>query len=404
MGNVVEQSVIVFHEKRADSQKLSRELQEVSSLLHHFEDNVDDRNENDLRLARENSRDASDSVEALLLELRRGPFSAEGWSPEQRQQMASHFKRLFESCVTLMQLSEAQQARSFQRNIQATLDSLEQSCATRGRVAALHADNVRDACAVVARGARNRAEVAARGDEERKQRIVRWADIVEKEGRAFFDWTNAREDIPAGEQRRERAAPLRDALQHLHLDAEVRIGSRADFGYRSVERERWRRQMDALVDGAARNNKDDVVKAASELTAMVKQAEEDVGDEEGRELRKGARELLEEAKRAMLEKEEEEERRRRLKEAQEKMEKKVEKAAEKEEQIKGKPLKGQLPNAIQAMAQFLKSREAQQAKPATTHEGTSAAYGQKQPDAPQQKEEINASAPGYGLINQTKKW
>lgn len=62
---------------------------------------------------------------------------------EQRFQLAEQFKPLFENLVVLMQLSERQQSKGFVRNINITLDSLEQVCTTSKRTAYLHNQNLK---------------------------------------------------------------------------------------------------------------------------------------------------------------------------------------------------------------------------------------------------------------------
>jgi hypothetical protein len=75
----------------------------------------------------------------------------------------------------------------------------------------------------------------------------------------------------------------------------------------------------------------------------------------------------------------------------------MEKLADQEEEIKGKQVKGQLPSAIQSMAQLLNSAAAQRAKP-TEREGKSQ-YGAQAPQAaPAKEEQPDGSAPAFGVI------
>lgn len=75
-------------------------------------------------------------------------------------------------------------------------------------------------------------------------------------------------------------------------------------------------------------------------------------------------------------------------------------SAAEEQQIKGKPLMGTLPEGIQAMAAFLKSREAINAKPLKKVDGPAERYGEAKPGqaAPTREEAPNTAAPGYGLV------
>lgn len=122
----------VFHEKEARShQQLEVDLQNISRLLHHFRDNVEDNDPYDLEIADSASAAASVSVERICKVLGKGMEGKAGWSDEQRDTMAYEFKILFENLVILMQLSEAQQAKKLVKNIRTTQETLANVYNTR---------------------------------------------------------------------------------------------------------------------------------------------------------------------------------------------------------------------------------------------------------------------------------
>jgi hypothetical protein len=123
----------VFHEKDASShQQLSVDLQNISRLLHHFRDNIEDNDPDDLNMAETSSACAHVSIDKICATLSAGQQGPSGsWSDDQRDTMAYEFKILFEHLVMLMQLSEAQQAKKLMKNIRITQETLANVYNTR---------------------------------------------------------------------------------------------------------------------------------------------------------------------------------------------------------------------------------------------------------------------------------
>ena len=392
LGAVVEQSVAVFHSKTQRHERLENELHNVSALLHHFEDSID-QGDGDREIAQSAAAAAASSIRGVMAVLRGGPRGdPHGWSDEQRYNMASDFKELFEHLVVLMQLSEAQQAKSLVKNIRLTQQMLESVYTTTGRATHLHNQNLKNALPVIVRAAENREQVVQEPDQKSLLSDIR--RDLSREASSFCDWVDAN-DGTSESNKRARGADLERALERFRAAVQVRIASSADFGYKYLNRQRIDTTVDDLLKAARSGNKAQVVEAAKALTEVVKEAEKkDLTDDS--KLKQETRELLTQAQLALNGTENQ------LDLAASRMKHEVAEVVEKEQQIKGKPLYGQLPSAIQSMAALLKSREAQQNKPREA-DGTTA-YGSKAPGAPQPKEEVaSKDAPALKVIATTKR-
>jgi hypothetical protein len=292
--------------------------------------------------------------------------------------------------VVLMQLSEAQQAKSLVKNIGMTQQMLESVYTTSGRATYLHNQNLKNALPVIVRAAENRAQVVQHSEQRELLEDIRRA--LSREASAFCDWVDAN-DAANESSKRTRGADLERALERFRAAVQVRIASTADFGYKYLNRQKIDNTVDDLLKAARSGDKAQVVQAAKALTEVVKEAEQkDLTDDS--KLKQETRELLTQAQLALNGTENQ------LDLAASRMKQEVAEVVEKEQQIKGKPLYGQLPSAIQSMAALLKSREAQQSKPKLA-DGSSA-YGSKAPEQPRSKEEVaSKDAPAMKVIAAT---
>lgn len=399
LSNVVEQSVAVFHGRTQRPAALERELATVGSLLPHFVENVErgDDGDRDLDIARGATQAAAENISRLLSALREGPRGGGGgWSDDQRFTMAELFKGLFEHLVVLMQLSEAQQAKGLVKNIRLTQQMLTNVCDNSGRVSMLHNANLRQAVPVLVRAAGNRAEVVQDPDMRAKLEDVRRG--LDREGKLFCDWIDSgseRSSRAGPDLRQQRGAELQRLLDRFRALVAVRIASEADFGYKYLSRQQFDTNLDDLLAAAKSGDKAKVVEAAKAVNEVVKAVEAKELDDDS-QLKKDARELLTQAQLALNGSENQ------LELAASRIKEDHGKLAEKEEQIRGKPLYGQLPSAIQSMAALLKTREAQQAKPKAAA-GSVPQAGAKAPESrPAREEPASASGPGYGIIASTK--
>lgn len=373
--------------------RLREDLSLLSSLLHHFPDNVEPDDPHDLSLARDSAAVAARSVAALSSLLAAGGVA---WSPEQRDQMASEFKRLFEHLVILMQISEAQQAKGVVKNIRITQSTLANVYNTSDRVSFLHNQNLRSAIQVLVRAAENRSSVSK--DPEQRQELTEIAKDLLREGKFFSDWVDGSQRSSQVQDitKRTKGVPLERALDRFLRAVEVRILSEADFDYKYFDRYRFKSAIEDLEAASRKRDKDAVVAAAKEVAATLKEAEIMQTSDEAHQLKLEVSRLIKDAQSSLKGDDVVVDGSGALNQ--------MEKVVEDEEQIKGKPLRGQLPSAIQSMAALLNSRAAQQAKP-KERDGKSA-YGSKHPEAPVAREEphqANSASPGYGIIAQSKK-
>ena len=388
---VVEQAVAVFHGHTQRHATLERELQSVAGLLHHFEDSIErgGPDDSDLEVAQGAAAAAGQMIRRVLEVLQAGPRDGvNGWSDEQREHMANSFKELFEHLVVLMQLSERQQAKGLIKNIRLTLGMLNNVCSTSNRTALLHNENLRNALPVIVRAAANRAEVAQDLDLKRQLEEIR--QQLAQQSTYFVDWVQANNEHTNEIVKRERSFELERALYRLLNAVEIRITSSADFGYNYINRLKFESNLDDLLRAARSKDKAKVVEAARAITEVVKEVEAKELDENSA-LKKDARELLSQAQLALDGTENQ------LEMTASRMKQEIAVVVEKEQEIKGKPLLGTLPNAIQSMAALLKSREAQNAKPKQA--GGSTAYGSKKEEAKRAKDELPArDAPAMNVI------
>jgi hypothetical protein len=294
--------------------------------------------------------------------------------------------------VVLMQLSEAQQAKSLVKNIGMTQQMLESVYTTSGRATYLHNQNLKNALPVIVRAAENRVQVVQHSEQRDLLEDIRRA--LSCEASAFCDWVDAN-DTANESSKRTRGADLERALERFRAAVQVRIASTADFGYKYLNRQKIDNTVDDLLKAARSGDKAQVVQAAKALTEVVKEAEQKELTDDSK-LKQETRELLTQAQLALNGTENQ------LDLVASRMKQEVAEVVEKEQQIRGKPLYGQLPSAIQSMAALLKSREAQQSKPKLT-DGSSA-YGSKAPEQPKPKEEMTSKdAPAMKVIATTTK-
>ncbi len=387
LGVVVEQSIAVFHSKTQRHATLENELHNVSVMLHHFEDSIEP-GDQDRDIAQSAAAASADNIQRVLRVLREGSRGEHGWSDEQRLDMATHFKTLFEHLVVLMQLSEAQQAKSLVKNIRLTVGMLHSVQSSTGRAVYLHNQNLKNALPVLIRAADNRAQVVQ--DQQQKTQLEDIRRAIARESSSFCDWIDANETASES-LKRDRGLDLERALERFLAAVQVRIASTADFGYKYLNRQKIDNTVDNLLAAAKSGNKAQVVDAAKALTEVVREAEKKDLDDDSK-LKQETRELLTQAQLALNGTENQ------LDLAASRMKQEVAEVTEKEQEIKGKPLYGQLPSAIQSMAALLKSREAQQSKPKMSEGKT--AYGSKKPDAPQTKEVASKDAPAMNVIAQ----
>lgn len=159
------------------------------------------------------------------------------------------------------------------RNIYLTLDALENAVTTQRRTAYLHNQNLKDALPIIIRGTDNRASVTQ--DPLIKADLEHIRTMLQRESRFFCDWMDGmqhEENVPEG-SKRDRSRALRQALLKLKTLVEVRIASSAEFGYKYLERQRFNAAVDALAKAAKKKDKDEVMRAAREITDIVKEAE-----------------------------------------------------------------------------------------------------------------------------------
>ena len=398
LGNVVAKSVKLFHEQQNSHHEaqMRTDLVNISRLLHHFEDNVEGNDGRDREVTRESALTSSSSIDNLCRVLDQGRKGVDGgWSDNQRDEMASQFKHLFEHLVILMQLSEYQQSKGTVKNIRATQKMLGSVYNTDGRISVQHNRNLRDALQVLIRAADNRASVTKESEQEREFHEI--ASSLRSDGKFFCDWVDGslRSSQVQDITKRNKGVPLEQALERFLTAVEVRILSEADFSYRYFDRLRFASAVRNLEDASRRRDQTGVVEAARDLTASLKEAEIMQLAEEAPQLKLEVKRMITDAQKSLggddsvhvdgslaLES--------------------MDQLVEEEKEIKGKPLKGQLPNAIQSMAVLLNSSSAQNVKPREA-DGKSA-YGEKQPvTAPKHDESQHATGPGFGIIAETRK-
>lgn len=148
---------------------------------------------------------------------------------------------------------------------------------------------------VIVRGTQNRAEVTK--DLLLKSDLESLQTQLSKEGNYFTSWMDARqhdESVTESEKRTQSQA-LRDALDRLRAAVEVRITSSAEFGYKFLERQRFNRAVDALAAASKSKDKEQFVKAAREISEIVKDVPKDLDHEEQERLKAEAAKLLKQA-------------------------------------------------------------------------------------------------------------